>query len=325
MKLIALPQSTDYILPFYLAAEEWAATSLPAGQYFFVWQTGPAVICGRHQDMASEVNLAYASAHNIEVWRRKSGGGAVYADLSNVMFSYITSSTDVQTTFSDYTGMVCDMLHSLGLNAVPTGRNDIAINGCKVAGNAFLKLPGRSIVHGTMLYDADLESMNNVLTPSEAKRKSKGVISVQSRITTLRNEGLSMSCAEFIRHATDYLCTDGIITPDQKDIPEIERIMQSYLDPAHIRRGTRSRSDAKYYDGVGQLKADIKVDPHGRIAAVELWGDFLPLRPVGPNLLDRLQGLPYDAHTIRKALQTFDVSATVTGLTNEILLDAIFQ
>lgn len=324
MKLIALPAATDIILPFYLAVEEWAAANLPPEKYFFAWQVAPTVICGRHQDMGAEVDLDYASSHDIKVWRRKSGGGAVYADCNNVMFSYITPSTDVQTTFSDYTSMICSMLGALGLHAVSTGRNDIAINGHKVAGNAFLKLPGRSIVHGTMLYDADFESMSRVLTPSKAKRESKGVVSVPSRITTLRREGLSLSCDGFIRHATEFLCADGIVTPTDDDIRDIEHIMQTYIDPAHLRRNSHGGAGARYYDGLGQLKVNVTIDPHGCIADVELWGDFLPLKPVDKGLTDKLRGLPYQEATLRKALPAINTQATIAGLTDEILITAMF-
>lgn len=322
MKLISLPHSRDIILPFYLAAEEWAARTLPPGQYFFAWQVEPTVICGRHQNMAAEVDLDYAARNGIKVWRRKSGGGAVYADRNNIMFSYITPSSDVQTTFGDYTDMICSMLHSIDIQAAATGRNDIAINGRKVAGNAFLKLPGRSIVHGTMLYDADFESMSHVLTPSKAKRESKGVISVPSRITTLRNEGISLSCREFIKYATDCLCTEGIITPDNDDIAEIQDIMQSYLDPEFLRRDSSCTSDARYYDGLGQFKAITKIDQHGNIADVELWGDFLTLRPA-ECLIQLLRGLPPDAGAIRNALSHIDVDEYISGLSSDILIEAL--
>lgn len=322
MRLITLPEDRNIILPFYLAAEEWAARTLPAGQYFFAWQVEPTVICGRHQDMAAEVDLDYAVRKGIKVWRRKSGGGAVYADYNNIMFSYITPSSDVQTTFGDYTDMICSMLAAIGIHAEATGRNDISINGRKVAGNAFLKLPGRSIVHGTMLYDADFESISHVLTPSKAKRESKGVISVPSRITTLRNEGISLSCSEFIQHAIAWLCKDGAIIPDNDDIAKIKDIMQSYLDPEFLRRNHSCSSEAGYYNGLGLFKADTKIDQHGYIADIELWGDFLTLKPV-ELLIRHLRGLPPDAEILRKALSHVDVEKHISGLTADILIEVL--
>ena len=96
MKHLSLPDAALWRrLPFYLAAEEWAARVLPPDDYFFAWRVAPTVICGRNQDMAAEVDLDYCRTHGIDVVRRRSGGGCVYADRNNWMFSYITPSDEV--------------------------------------------------------------------------------------------------------------------------------------------------------------------------------------------------------------------------------------
>lgn len=282
MKRIVVPQVAEHpSVPFYLAIEEWVARNLPADEYFFAWQVGPTVICGRHQVIPLEVDMLFAEANNIDVCRRKSGGGAVYADYNNVMFSYITESDAVQTSFTRYTSKICAMLGSLGITAEPTGRNDISIGGKKVAGNAFLKSPGRSIVHGTMLYDADFQTMSRVLTPSRAKRESKGVVSVPSRVTTLRNEGLKISCAEFITSAVEHLCLDGEYSLTEKDIREVAAIQSSYYDPDFLKPGTiHSHSAPIYIDGVGQICINYLTDSDDKIHKIEFSGDFFPLRDI---------------------------------------------
>ena len=142
MKHLALPPMAMRRLPFYLAMEEWAALTLPPDDYFFAWRVAPTVICGRHQDIEREVDLAYCSREGIDVVRRKSGGGAVYADMDNFMFSYITPGDEMSSVFSRYTSMIASMLASLGIEAKPTGRNDIFIGTSKVAGNAFITCRG---------------------------------------------------------------------------------------------------------------------------------------------------------------------------------------
>ncbi|MBQ0070145.1 MAG: lipoate--protein ligase family protein, partial [Bacteroidales bacterium] len=151
MKYLRLPNNETHILPFYLAMEEYATRIFREDDLFFMWQVNPTVIFGRNQVVQNEVNLDYCDAHGIEYYRRKSGGGCVYADMSNIMFSYITRSDNVTTTFSQYTSAVVKMLKSLGLDASDNSRNDIMVNGLKVSGNAFYLIPGYSIVHGTML------------------------------------------------------------------------------------------------------------------------------------------------------------------------------
>ena len=209
MKLVALSNVIGRSLPYYLAVEEWVAQHLPANDYLFAWQVDSSVICGRHQLMELEVDMAFCREHGIEVWRRRGGGGAVYADKNNLMFSYVTNRRGNKGCFDIYTRAMCKMLGGIGICAAPTGRNDIEIEGRKLAGNAFYGLAGRSIVHGTMLYDADLEMMSGALTPSRAKLSAKGVKSVPKRITTLKEQGINMSIDEFCDYALKTLCVDG--------------------------------------------------------------------------------------------------------------------
>lgn len=313
---IVLPDESSSDATFYLAVEEWVAKNLPEGKYFFAWQVAPSVICGRHQHIPSEVNLDFARENGIMVVRRKSGGGSVYADSSNIMFSYITGSNAVQVSFDDYTSMICGILSSLGLRADPTGRNDIAIDGRKVAGNAFLKLPGRSIVHGTMLYDADVEIMSKVLTPSRAKKESKGVVSVQSRVTTLKNEGIELDIPSFIAYAMDYLCREGKYEVSAADLAEIEDIRQSYqtLLPCTEEKA----KEEIYIEGVGQIAVRLDTDEQGLISSAVLSGDFFPLIDAQKALNDALVGRRLCRQEIREALKELSTEKIIAGLTPEI-------
>ena len=179
MKYVALPSKRQYSLPFYLAMEEYVARELPAQDYFFMWQVEPTVIFGRNQLVESEVDTKYCRANGIEFYRRKSGGGCVYADKDNIMLSYITPKTNVNSTFNCYMLLVENALQQLGIKAGTSGRNDILVDGKKVSGNAFYHLYNRSIVHGTMLYSTNIEAMARATTPPDAKLKTKGVDSVR--------------------------------------------------------------------------------------------------------------------------------------------------
>jgi lipoic acid synthetase/lipoate-protein ligase A len=131
---VKLPTGMEYRLPFYLAMEEYVARELPAQDYFFMWQVEPTVIFGRNQLFDSEVDRAYCTANGIQMYRRKSGGGCVFADKSNIMLSYITPSSNVNFTFNRYMLMVEHALQKLGVDARTTGRNDILVDGKKVSG-----------------------------------------------------------------------------------------------------------------------------------------------------------------------------------------------
>ena len=121
MTYISLSDSINRELPFYLAMEEYVARHVDVADAFFIWQVSPTVIFGRNQLIENEVNLDYCRSHNIATYRRKSGGGCVYADMGNLMLSYITKEENVNFTFNRYINMVALVLCRLGVEAKATG------------------------------------------------------------------------------------------------------------------------------------------------------------------------------------------------------------
>lgn len=324
MKYLRLPDNSTRILPFYLAMEEYAARIISDDDIFFMWQVAPTVIFGRNQLIANEVNLDYCRLHNIQVYRRKSGGGCVYADFSNIMFSYITKSDNVTFTFSAYTSAVAAMLRGLGLNATAGGRNDILIDGLKVSGNAFYHLPGRSIVHGTMLYDTDMQNMINAITPSTAKLKSKGVDSVKQHITTI-NRHSNISIDDFKDYVRTHLC-NGEITLNSADLAQIEQITQSYLTPEFI-YGNNPRCNlvkSRRINSVGEIEVSLELN-HNIIQEVNIAGDFFLIGNIDEGLIAKLKGCNFTAADVARALAGVNVSEIIHNLSNKDFINLIFQ
>ena len=318
---IQIPGGGERRLPFFLAAEEWVAARmerLTGGRpAFFMWQVPPTVIVGRNQLIDTEVDLPYCRGAGIAVWRRKSGGGAVYADMDNVMLSCVTpnGADDVPTTFARYTAAVAAMLRQLGVNATAGGRNDVLIDGCKVSGNAFYHLPGCSIVHGTMLVDTDVPTMARALTPPPGKLRSKGVASVSARVTTLRRH-LDISVAAFMAHARRVLCGDDAVSLTAADVAQVEEIMREYERPEFI-TGHNPRATAVRHarvEGVGQFEVSIEMN-HGVIADVTMAGDFFVLGDIDARLVAPLRGCPLEAAALTAALDGVDVPRVIHGLT----------
>ncbi len=261
MTYLSLPDNSgvDRRLVFYLSMEEYAAENLDmllksrcgtmkngstVGEkgawnndgMFFIWQVAPTVIFGRNQDMNAEVNVPYCREHGIAMYRRKSGGGCVFADKGNIMISYIRRCSDVSELFSEYLDKLAAFLRSLGIDAEVSGRNDVLVNGRKVSGNAFsLKPNGVGIVHGTFLYDLDFDTMSSAITPSRAKLESKGVHSVEQRVLNLKsvldekNIGLEALKSAII----SYFCTD-MLELTERQVAEISEIEMGYLEPSFI-------------------------------------------------------------------------------------------
>ena len=302
MLYIALPETeNNRQLSFFLAMEEYVAHHVEAPDCFFLWQVEPSVIFGRNQLIENEVNVDYCRRHHIRMYRRKSGGGCVYADQSNVMFSYITSEQQVGFTFNRYLGMVINVLQRLGIDASASGRNDVMIGDRKVSGSAFYKTPKRSIVHSTMLYDTDMVNMVGAITPSDAKLLSKGVASVYQRIALLKNY-TTLTLEEFKDFVRKQLCDDELMLTTQQ-VHEIEQLEQEYLSDAFIYGNNPRYTLVKHrrIEGVGELEARIEVK-NGIIKEVNLMGDFFLIGDLDGGLLRKLHDVPLSHSALRHAL-----------------------
>ena len=233
MIYVSLPVNEVRKLSFYLALEEYVARRIDEPEAFFMWQVEPSVIFGRNQVAENEVNVPYCREHGIKMYRRKSGGGCVYADMDNVMLSYISDGNNVGFTFNKFVQMILLVLRKMGVEATGTSHNDIMIGDRKVCGTAFYQLPGRSIVHSTMLYDTNMEHMLHAITPSAEKLQKKGIQSVRQRITLLKDHTL-LSLEEVRTLIRQTLC-DGELVLTATQMAEIEELEQTYLKEEFIK------------------------------------------------------------------------------------------
>ena len=328
MIYLQLPDNSQKKLPFYLAMEEYAATipNIADSDLFFMWRVDPTVIYGRCQIGSREININYCRENNIEIYRRKSGGGCVYADRDNIMFSYITKRTDTtQTIFADYTAKVVAFLQSLGLNASASSRNDVLVDRKKVSGNAFYNCKNSSIVHSTMLYNTNLAHMMNALTPSKAKMASKGVQSVESRITTL-NRHLDVSIEKFMQMAKNYLCESTYFI-SESEISLIEKIAEPYFTDSW-RYGLDLKNGSLYskrIDGVGEFYLNTSLTENNRIENIDIAGDFFILGDITQKLITPLVGVEFSRDEITAALNNIKVNEIISGLTNDEYINLLIE
>ncbi|WP_298451708.1 lipoate--protein ligase [uncultured Prevotella sp.] len=301
MVYISLPDNSVRSLSFYLAMEEYVARNINEYDCFFQWQVEPSVIFGRNQLIENEVNTDFCRENGIRMFRRKSGGGCVYADMNNIMFSYITSEESVGFTFNRYINTVIHLLRKLNVEATTSGRNDILIDGKKVSGNAFYHIPRRNIVHGTMLYDTNMHNMVGSITPSDEKLMSKGIKSIRQRITLLKDY-IDLGINEFKEYVKTNLC-DRELTLTDKDIEKIKEIEKEYLSDEFIYgnnpRYTITKRKRIEQTGDFELRMDIK---NNVIKDIEILGDFLVAGDINKNIKDRLKNVKLDKESLEKAL-----------------------
>ena len=290
---------------------------------FFMWQVNPSVIFGRNQLIEKEVNIDYCKNHHIEMYRRKSGGGCVYADMSNVMFSYITRDENVNFTFNRYINLLVLVLFKMGIDAKANGRNDILIDGKKVSGNAFYHIPGHSIVHGTMLYDTNMENMVGSISPNNEKLISKGVESVRQRVALLKDY-TNLSLDEFKAFAVQQLCNETQALTEQ-DIMEIEDLEKEYLTHEFIYGHNPRYSIIRKHrlEGVGEFEIRIELK-NEIIKQINMMGDYFLVGDIDNRLLLPLRNVPYTKESVEKALPN-RVDDIILNLDKNELIEMIFN
>eukprot|EP00761_Pharyngomonas_kirbyi_P006991 gb/GECH01007000.1/.p1 GENE.gb/GECH01007000.1/~~gb/GECH01007000.1/.p1 ORF type:complete len:380 (+),score=109.46 gb/GECH01007000.1/:1-1140(+) len=185
---IRILKSTSTNPWFNLATEEWIFNDMdPQVSTLFLWRNDKTVVIGRHQNPWKECNIQKMEEDGVYLARRKSGGGAVYQDLGNTCFTFLSSRDEYN---KDRNNEIINqaLRDGFGIQAVPSGRNDIHVDGKKISGSAFKQTHDRAFHHGTMLIDIDTSKMQQYLNPNKAKLQSKGVSSVASRVLNLGPE-----------------------------------------------------------------------------------------------------------------------------------------
>ncbi len=314
---------------FNLALEEYVFEKMSRDrEYFLTWRNDNAIIVGRHQNTAAEINEAFVKEKNIKVVRRLSGGGAVYHDLGNLNFTFIVDAQPGQKVdLRKFCQPIADTLCALGANASVDGRNDILIDGMKVSGNAQYVRQGRVMHHGTILFDSDMTVLSQALRPDPAKARAKGVKSVRSRVTNARPHlSRDMTLEEFREALSRSLMTDGFERYEltQQDISAIEKIRAERYATREWNYGFCEDGvliRKKRVEGCGTVEAHISIKDD-RIRRIDFHGDFFSTLPP-EELAGLLIGLPLTEPALRTVLEGHRAGDYMTGLENNDLIDLI--
>ena len=326
---------TDSVNPYYnLAFEETVFLRRRLGDYLILWQNEPTVVVGQNQNTAAEINQAFVSEHHIHIVRRSTGGGAVYHDLGNLNYSFISDAGN-QENFSRFTRSVVEALNGLGMHAEASGRNDILVDGHKISGTARRIVRGRILHHGTLLFNSDLSMAAGALKTDPEKFASKGVKSVRSRIGNIRDFlPYSMTLAEFRQYLKQAL-SGGTWENSSQDEREYEKLSEPEYEEIRTLQRTKyetwewnyGRSPAynfrnrRRWNG-GSLEIRIQAE-HGKITNITFYGDFLSTASLVP-LTEALQGCPFEKSEIAAVLRQFSLPEYFGTISENEILDTFF-
>lgn len=325
MKYILLPKpDTIHQLPFYFAVEEYVARHYTDDDYFMGWRVNPTVMLGRNQLIDNEVNTDYCKEHKIDIFRRKSGGGCIYADKGCIQFSYISRAVNANEAFAAYMQRMADLLKGLKIDAQLSGRNDILINGTKVSGCAFYQLSNRSVLHNSLLFDTQLDHLSNALTPAKEKLQSKGVASVRQRVTNVATY-TQLDILAFMDYVRQEMCGTEVLElteEDMKEVAEIEKELSS--DNFVYGKNPKYSLVRKHrFEGVGTLEAHIELK-NNIIESINMVGDYFLLGDIDHDFLSLLKGCEFTREAVEERLEDIDLSTIIRGLKLRQFLRLLF-
>ena len=320
---------TGSVDPYYnLALEEYVLRHRTKGDYLLLWQNDNTIVVGQNQNTQAEINQAFVDTNHIHVVRRTTGGGAVYHDLGNINYSFITDTGDLQAfSMSRFTEPIVDALRGLGLECEASGRNDILVEGRKVSGTAQRILGGRILHHGTLLFDSNPAVIAKALQVDPTKFQGKASQSVRSRVGNIREYlKKDMTIQEFWKYLKGELMKDGM-TIDTLSDAEIEQIRDLRKTKYATRQWNYGQSpkftfcNKKRFTG-GSLEVYAAVH-EGTIQKITFFGDFLSRSDLTP-ITDRLIGCEYSREAVFLALYESELENYFGTISLEEILDTMF-
>ena len=323
MKSLTLKSYGKNEISFYLAVEEYLLNTCQE-DVFFLWDLSKSIIIGRNQLLAAEVNVDFATKIGANIYRRPSGGGAIFADEGCFMFSFISRIISKEEAFKKYLDLIVNSLKKLGLDVYFSGRNDLMFQGKKFSGNAYYQNKNGSVLHGTFLFTTNLENLVRAITPDNEKLISKGIKSVSERVINL-GDYLKLSQSELM----DYLLKEmaenkKMLQLSHEEFKQIKELEKKYKNPAWIYGQDPPftyKNEKRFSWGKLIVYIDVKKN---KVTHFEVAGDFLLVEDL-EDFKKAFMGKEFTYQSFNGILQENNISEFIMNSTNKEFLDFIFM
>ncbi|MDO5027814.1 MAG: lipoate--protein ligase [Bacillota bacterium] len=329
-------ESHSYDPEYNLAFEEFLFKYLPLDngeEYVYLWQNADAVIIGKNQNAWAEINEQYMDDTKTKLVRRITGGGAVYHDLGNLNFSFITKDKGQgKIDFSTYYVPIVEALKKLGVPAELSGRNDISVDGKKVVGASQSIWKNRVLSNGCMLFDVKMENLAQALKVRPEKLKTKGIASVKARVSNIKPYMDSDKTVEDFKalllkelfdqvgqEVEEYVLSEE----DLKKVEEIkaERFGNSKWNWGKSPKGSYSRG-IKFPAAWVETSFDVN---RGKLENVKILGDYFGTMDT-KEIEEALEGQDYKKDLVENVLKGFQLEKYFgKGIDSEDLVKLFFQ
>lgn len=312
---------------FNLAMEEYFLKNTNE-DIFLLWQNENSIIVGKNQNTLSEINYDYVKENNIKVVRRLSGGGAVFHDLGNINFTFISCNDNSFSDFKKFTMPIVEALKELNVHAEFSGRNDLLIDGQKFSGNAQYNYKNKVMHHGTLLFSSEINDLSNALKVKPSKFQGKSVKSVKSRVTNISSHlDKKMTVLEFKDYLMDFINkrdeNSHFYELNDKDIESINKLVEEKYSTWEWNFGYSPKyslnNELKYPGGNVEFSLDVH---DGLIKDIKFFGDFFGKEDIS-FIENKLRNVKHNEYSIKSALEDVDINNYFLNCNIDILVSGI--
>lgn len=312
---------------FNLAMEEYFLKNTNE-DIFLLWQNENSIIVGKNQNTLSEINYDYVKENNIKVVRRLSGGGAVFHDLGNINFTFISCNDNSFSDFKKFTMPIVEALKELNVHAEFSGRNDLLIDGQKFSGNAQYNYKNKVMHHGTLLFSSEINDLSNALKVKPSKFQGKSVKSVKSRVTNISSHlDKKMTVLEFKDYLMDFINkrdkNSHFYELNDKDVESINKLVEEKYSTWEWNFGYSPKyslnNELKYPGGNVEFSLDVH---DGLIKDIKFFGDFFGKEDIS-FIEDKLRNVKHNEYSIKSALEDVDINNYFLNCNIDILVSGI--
>ncbi|WML37051.1 lipoate--protein ligase [Clostridium sp. OS1-26] len=297
---------------------------------FMLWRNDPCILIGKHQNTLSEINIDYVNNHKLPVVRRVTGGGAIFNDLGNLNFTFISNNGKNQfADFKKFTYPIIQALKKLSINAELSGRNDLTIDGKKFSGNAQYSYKNKILHHGSILFSADMSNLVQALKVKDIKFQDKAVKSVGSRVANIKEHlKKDMSVIEFKNFIIESVMNDQknarLHEFTEEEWNEIQKISDEKYATWQWNYGNSPQfnysNEKKFKGGIVQVNINVH---KGLIKDIKIYGDFFSEKEIN-ELEELLKDVKYLRGEVINVLDIVDIEKYMINVSKENLLEIIF-